>query len=677
MWPRRPRPAVCASAMTTAPSCAARRGESRRDVVGRSDAGREIQRRGERQAAKPAPAARERLGELQSAADQRRRSRRHRDRLSGSISKLMSTAGAECVSAPTDTKSAPVAASFGNPIERDAAGNLDLRAARARAGPLRECSSIDMLSTSTMSAPAASASSTCPQRLRLDLDGQPGPTSTRRGHGRRDSASQPDVVVLDQNRVEETDAVIRGAAGANRVLLQHAQRRRRLARVEHDDAAGGRVDEPACLVAMPDSRWRKLSAVRSPMSSARAAPATCRAIVAGAAAFAVLPAHAAPCTPGSSCRKVSSATSSPARTQSALTTNTPRARCSGGDGGVGRDVAGRDDLPPSARRTMSRYGSGTSRGGRLHIPRRESPAARRLATSKACTRSADRRSASTCGISATAFAVGLDRHFRDRHLAAAAWPPTAASALRTAPRSPTRRSPGRPRVVSGELSVDERFELLRASATAPCGSSPSCHHDHTSSVTNGRNGANSRSSTDRAAVSAALADRRRLRALFAVPTALDELEIVVAEAPEERLGPLQRARVVVALKRRGRLVHECRQAAEHRAIDRPDNRPLRLGRAQRKLRRIEQLDRQPPADLHLVRIERRVGARPAARRPVTDAVRAVLFEQRERRHDVPLRLRHLLAVRIEHPARKRGVRPRQRVVLESASAARCRTATSG
>ena len=49
----------------------------------------------------------------------------------GSISKLRSTAGAECVSAPTDTKSAPVAASSRHALQRDAAGDLRLRAAAA------------------------------------------------------------------------------------------------------------------------------------------------------------------------------------------------------------------------------------------------------------------------------------------------------------------------------------------------------------------------------------------------------------------------------------------------------------------------------------------------------------------------------------------------------------------
>ena len=48
---------------------------------------------------------------------------------------------------------------------------------------------------------------------------------------------------------------------------------------------------------------------------------------------------------------------------------------------------------------------------------------------------------------------------------------------------------------------------LRPWATAARCTEPSCHHDHTSSVTNGRCGANSRSSVDSATVSAVRADR--------------------------------------------------------------------------------------------------------------------------------------------------------------------------
>ena len=86
--------------------------------------------------------------------------------------------------------------------------------------------------------------------------------------------------------------------------------------------------------------------------------------------------------------------------------------------------------------------------------------------------------------------------------------------------------------------------------------------------------------------------------------------------------------------------------------------------ASTNLRGVEHLHRQPPADLHLIRIEGGIGAWPAARRPVTNAVRAVLVEQPHRRDDVAFGFRHLLAVGIEHPAGERRVLPWQRVVLE-------------
>ena len=53
-------------------------------------------------------------------------------------------------------------------------------------------------------------------------------------------------------------------------------------------------------------------------------------------------------------------------------------------------------------------------------------------------------------------------------------------------------------------------------------------------------------------------------------------------------------------------------------------------------------------------VERRVRSGPAARRPVAHAVGAVLLEQPHRRDDVALRLRHLLAVGVEHPAGDRA-----------------------
>ena len=77
---------------------------------------------------------------------------------------------------------------------------------------------------------------------------------------------------------------------------------------------------------------------------------------------------------------------------------------------------------------------------------------------------------------------------------------------------------------------------------------------------------------------------------------------------------------------------------------------------------VEDLHREAAADPHLVRVERGVRARPADRRPVAHRVAAVLVEQVQRCHDVADRLRHLLAVRIEDPARDRRRRPRQRAV---------------
>ena len=95
--------------------------------------------------------------------------------------------------------------------------------------------------------------------------------------------------------------------------------------------------------------------------------------------------------------------------------------------------------------------------------------------------------------------------------------------------------------------------------------------------------------------------------------------------------------------------------------------PVAGAAGQRELRRVQQLDREPPPDLHLADVEGGIDAGSAARGPVAHAVGAVLLEQRERRHDVALRLRHLLAIGIEDPSRDRRVLPRRAVVLEVAA----------
>ena len=80
---------------------------------------------------------------------------------------------------------------------------------------------------------------------------------------------------------------------------------------------------------------------------------------------------------------------------------------------------------------------------------------------------------------------------------------------------------------------------------------PSCHHDHTSSVTYGMIGASSRSTAVSATASAAWAEAPPLAG--AVRPLLHRLQVVVAERPEELLGDVQRAGVVVRVERRGGL----------------------------------------------------------------------------------------------------------------------------
>ena len=223
VWPRRPRPAVCSSATTTRPSIArlslrasvarrfsrARRRRrrwssrwSRRYSTVRGETAqaraRALERRGELQA--PAavgaglPACRGSGGfDFKADVDRRRgmRERADRDEVGAGRGEL------------------------GNALERDAAGDFDLGAAAARARPPRECRSVVMLST----------------RMRLGAGRQrlvhlrpASPLRSRpaaRADGARaaataarDAAGQTDVIVLDQDRVEEPDAMVRCAAGA-------------------------------------------------------------------------------------------------------------------------------------------------------------------------------------------------------------------------------------------------------------------------------------------------------------------------------------------------------------------------------------------------------------------------------------------------------------------------------
>ena len=199
---------------------------------------------------------------------------------------------------------------------------------------------------------------------------------------------------------------------------------------------------------------------------------------------------------------------------------------------------------------------------------------------------------------------------------------------------------------------------------------PSCHHDHTSSVTNGRCGANSRSSVDER-------DRER---------GAGRLGAVVAERAVRRAA--SRAR---GSRRRSprRTARSARAPARSRSRRTNGSRASTTSCKCRQHRPVERLGRRragsstsspitPSANFDALRIliasRRPIFIWPssnavstpgrAAHRPVAHRVGAELLEQLHRRDDVALALRHLLAVGIEDPPVDRGVGPRQRVVLE-------------
>ena len=147
---------------------------------------------------------------------------------------------------------------------------------------------------------------------------------------------------------------------------------------------------------------------------------------------------------------------------------------------------------------------------------------------------------------------------------------------------------------------------------------------------------------------------------------LDEFHVVVAEPPEKCLGAFERPCVVESDERLSAFIdHRC-ESVQHCNVN--ERRWCCVGchfaEAENELRDVQQLHRELAADLHLFFAERGVDARTCACRPVTNGIAAVLVEQVDRRDDVALRLRHLLAVGVEDPARERGIRPGCDAVFE-------------
>ena len=166
------------------------------------------------------------------------------------------------------------------------------------------------------------------------------------------------------------------------------------------------------------------------------------------------------------------------------------------------------------------------------------------------------------------------------------------------------------------------------------------------------------------------ARRRRRRpvpgALAVVGALLHQLQVVVAERPEERLRDLQGARVVVGGQGVGRLGDHPGQLRQHGTVQvhrhqsRIQVQPRALAaHGERELRGVEDLDRQAPPDLHLLLVESGVQAQARGRRPVAHRVRPVLLQQAHRGHHIALGLAHLLVVGVQDPPRQARVAPRQ------------------
>ena len=112
------------------------------------------------------------------------------------------------------------------------------------------------------------------ERLAFDLDSKAYAARAARALDRGvDRAGRRDMVVLDQHAAVEAEAMVVPAADADRILLDDAQARMGLARVDNFRArARDRIDEARVVVAIPDSSCTKLSAVRSPISSPASMP---------------------------------------------------------------------------------------------------------------------------------------------------------------------------------------------------------------------------------------------------------------------------------------------------------------------------------------------------------------------------------------------------------------------
>ena len=216
---------------------------------------------------------------------------------------------------------------------------------RRRAATASRISAGDMLSSRICSAPAASASRTSSSVSASTSIGRP----LRLRAGAATAGATPPAarrwLSLIEDRVVEAEAVV--------ACRRRSARRTSRARAAPASSCGCRGSPRRCRrprrrsarvsVAIPERRPRRLSAVRSPVSTARVRPVM-RASSAGARRDHRPPRRARTRAFGSSAQKTASAAGRPQTTPGSLSSSVAVQRRVLGDGGLGRHVAAADVL---------------------------------------------------------------------------------------------------------------------------------------------------------------------------------------------------------------------------------------------------------------------------------------------------------------------------------------------
>ena len=188
----------------------------------------------------------------------------------------MSSAGADCVITLVEIRSAPASAYGADVLERHAARHLAPGSRRGAVAHERHARAhlvgSHVVEQHHAWRPRRSPPRTCSTRSHSTSTVRPGHSARARAH-RVGDADAGEVVVLHQHEVRQRAAVVHAAAGAHRGLLERTQAGQRLAGVPAPAPRSPAASTKRRVAVATPERWhRKLSAVRSPVSTDRSGP---------------------------------------------------------------------------------------------------------------------------------------------------------------------------------------------------------------------------------------------------------------------------------------------------------------------------------------------------------------------------------------------------------------------